>query len=176
MVYDNGIGLRPVYQGRNFPEYLYEESLLTVLLKSIHESDNSSEAVCQFYDGSRKGAKMHEKQLLAYLKGACPGRTYRVSSVELERTMGISGTDLRKIVNRLRRKGIPIASDRNGYFYAQTASEVYSTIRQLQKMSSGRHGFIKSSAKATPPPSPALPASPTICGATFPSSSRLTGG
>lgn len=45
VVYDNGMELRPVYQGRNFPEYLYEESLLTVSLKSIHKSNNSSEAV-----------------------------------------------------------------------------------------------------------------------------------
>ena len=49
VVCDNGIGLRPVYQGRNFPEYLYEESLLTVSLKSIHESDNSSEAVWLYF-------------------------------------------------------------------------------------------------------------------------------
>ena len=86
---------------------------------------------------------MHEKQLLAYLKGACPGRSYRVSSMELEQAMGISGTDLRKFVNRLRRKGVPIASDRNGYFYAQTAGEVYTTIRQLQKMSSGLEAAIR---------------------------------
>ena len=55
---------------------------------------------------------MHEKQLLDYLKGACLGRAYRVGSAELERALGVSSTDLRKIVNRLRRRGIPIASDR----------------------------------------------------------------
>ena len=65
-----------------------------------------------------------EEQLLAYLKGACRGRSYRVSGAELELAMELSGTDLRKIVNRLRRKGKPIASDRSGYFYAQTAGEI----------------------------------------------------
>ena len=80
---------------------------------------------------------MHEKQLLDYLKGACLGRAYRVGSAELERALGVSSTDLRKIVNRLRRRGIPIASDRSGYFYAQTAGEVYTTIRQLRKMANG---------------------------------------
>ena len=54
-----------------------------------------------------------EEQLLAYLKGACRGRSYRVSGAELELAMELSGTDLRKIVNRLRRKGKPIASDRS---------------------------------------------------------------
>lgn len=80
---------------------------------------------------------MREEQLLAYLKGACAGRSCRISSVELERALNLSGSDLRKLVNRLRRKGVPVASDRSGYFYAATAGEVYTTIRQLRQMVSG---------------------------------------
>ena len=52
---------------------------------------------------------MREERLLNYLKGACPGRKHRVGGAELERALGLSGTDLRKLVNRLRRKGVPIA-------------------------------------------------------------------
>lgn len=85
---------------------------------------------------------MREEKLLAYLTGACVGRKYRVSGAELERTLNISGTDLRKLVNRLRRKGIPIGSDRSGYFYAATAGEVYSTIRQLRRMADGLEAAI----------------------------------
>lgn len=51
---------------------------------------------------------MREEKLLNYLKGACTGRKYRASGAELEAALGISGTDLRKLVNRMRRKGIPI--------------------------------------------------------------------
>jgi len=80
---------------------------------------------------------MREEQLLSYLKGACPGRKYRVGGAELERVLDISGTDLRKQVNRLRRQGVPIGSDRCGYFYAVTAGEVYTTIRQLRQMAAG---------------------------------------
>lgn len=80
---------------------------------------------------------MREEQLLAYLRGACPGRKYRVSGAELEHVLHLSGTDLRKLVNRLRRKGVPIGSDRSGYFYAVTAGEVYTTIRQLRQMAAG---------------------------------------
>lgn len=80
---------------------------------------------------------MREERLLSYLRGACPGRKYRVSGVELERALGLSGTDLRRLVNRLRRKSVPIASDRQGYFYAATAGEVYTTIRQLRQMVTG---------------------------------------
>ena len=63
--------------------------------------------------------------------------------LEPERALGVSSTDLRKIVNRLRRRGIPIASDRSGYFYAQTAGEVYTTIRQLRKMANGLEAAIR---------------------------------
>ena len=80
---------------------------------------------------------MREEQLLSYLKGACPGRKYRVSGAELERALSLSGTDLRRLVNRLRRRGMPVASDRSGYFYAVTAGEVYTTIRQLKQMVAG---------------------------------------
>ncbi len=80
---------------------------------------------------------MREEQVSAYLKGACPGRRYRASGSELETVLGVSGTDLRKLVNRLRQQGVPIASDRRGYFYAVTAGEVYSTIRQLRQMAEG---------------------------------------
>ena len=85
---------------------------------------------------------MREKQLLAYLKGACPGRRYRVGGAELERVLHISGTDLRKLVNKLRRQGVPIASDRQGYFYAVTAGEIYATIHQLNQMKQGLDAAI----------------------------------
>ena len=55
---------------------------------------------------------MRDEQLLAYLKGSCSGRKNRVGGTELERTLHVSGTDLRKLVNQLRRKTHPIASDR----------------------------------------------------------------
>lgn len=85
---------------------------------------------------------MREEKLKAYLKDACTGRRYRVSGAELEQVLGINGTDLRKLVNRLRRKGIPVGSDRSGYFYAVTAGEVYDTIRQLKRMASGLEAAI----------------------------------
>ena len=80
---------------------------------------------------------MREEKLRAYLKGACAERKYRVSGAELEQVLGITGTDLRKLVNRLRRKGIPIGSDRGGYFYAVTM------IRQSKAMSSGLEAAIR---------------------------------
>lgn len=80
---------------------------------------------------------MREKQLLDYLKGTCASRKNRASGSELRQALHISHSGLHKLVNRLRQKGVPIASDRKGYFYAQTAGEVYATIRQLRKMITG---------------------------------------
>ena len=84
-----------------------------------------------------------EDRLLVYLKGACAGRAYRVSGRELGMALNLSGTDLRRLVNRLRQRGVPIASDQSGYFYAQTAGEVYTTIRQLRDMSNGLEAAIR---------------------------------
>ena len=80
---------------------------------------------------------MRDEQLLDYHKGSCSGRKNRVGVTDLERPHHVSGTDLRKLVKQLRRKTQPIASDRNGYFYATTAGEVYDTIRQLKRMAAG---------------------------------------
>lgn len=82
---------------------------------------------------------MRDEQLLAYLKDSCSGRKNRVGETELERTLHVSGTDLRKLVNQLRRKTHPIASDRSGYF---SAGEVYDTIRQLKRMAAGLEAAI----------------------------------
>lgn len=78
-----------------------------------------------------------EEKVAAYLKCNCYGRRNARRSSELETTLHMSGNDLRNVVNRLRRKTIPIASGRCGYFYAETAGEVYLTIQQLQTMDKG---------------------------------------
>lgn len=85
---------------------------------------------------------MQNEKILAYLEGSCFGKANRASGTELERTLHISGTCLRKQVNRLRCKEHPIASDRSGYFYATNAGEVYDTIRQLKRMAAGLEAAI----------------------------------
>ena len=85
---------------------------------------------------------MRDEQLLAYLKDSCSGRKNRVGGTELERTLHVSGTDLRKLVNQLRRKPLPSPSDSNAYHNATTAGEVYDTIRQLKRMAAGLEAAI----------------------------------
>lgn len=85
---------------------------------------------------------MKDDTLTAYLKENCFGRAKTTNSIVLEHTLGVSGNELRKRVNRLRGKGVPIASNREGYYYARDASEVYSTIRQLKVMADGLNRAI----------------------------------
>lgn len=74
---------------------------------------------------------MIKDRLLAFLQATCSGRKNRMSGARLAKVFGISVTALRKLINQLRREHHPICSDRYGYFYAVTASEVYETISHL---------------------------------------------
>ena len=75
---------------------------------------------------------MSSEQLKNHLRRNCLGRKNAVKSPELERTLRISGNELRRQVNRLRRKKVPICSGPEGYFYAGNAGEIYATIRSLE--------------------------------------------
>ncbi len=86
---------------------------------------------------------MKEELLLEYLKTVCPGRGRIQKSAQLEGALQISGNELRRLIHRLRKRGVPVASSRDGYFYAVTAGEVYSTIRQLKRMVSGLEAAIR---------------------------------
>ena len=79
---------------------------------------------------------MTKETVALYLENGFKGRRNVISSRELERVLGISGNELRRKINRLRQGAVPIAADRRGYYYAETAAEVYATIRSLEKMRS----------------------------------------
>lgn len=85
---------------------------------------------------------MKKEQLHSYLQRSCHGKANAVSGAELAKTMGVSGNELRRLVNRLRREGVPIASSSSGYYYAANAGEIYSTIRSLRKMENGLKAAI----------------------------------
>ncbi len=80
---------------------------------------------------------MKYEPLVMHLKAECKGRKNARKGSELEHSLHISGNELRRRVNRLRREGVP-----DGYYYAVTAGEVYSTIRQLRAMANGLEAAI----------------------------------
>ena len=57
---------------------------------------------------------MTNKELEDYLRTTCPGRKNSRRSAELEAELNISGNELRRRINRLRRDTVPIGSSRDG--------------------------------------------------------------
>jgi biotin operon repressor len=91
---------------------------------------------------------MLKDRLAGYMEIFHAGEQYAATSRELERAIGVNGATLRKLVNALRRDGVPIASDENGYYYAETELEVRRTIAHMKHrifgISAAIHGLEKS--------------------------------
>lgn len=62
---------------------------------------------------------------------------------KLRDILGISESRLHEMVNHLRQEGHPIGSSQNGYFYAETAGEIYVTIQNLKKMQAGLGAAVR---------------------------------
>ena len=86
---------------------------------------------------------MEDKQLAGHLQKYHLGESGAATSRELERTFSVRGKELRDAVNRLRRRGVPIASNSNGYFYAATEQEVRATIAHMTHRISGIAAAIR---------------------------------
>ena len=84
-----------------------------------------------------------EELLLEYLKSVCPGRDRVQKSTRLERALQTNGAGLCRLVHRLRKRGEPIASSSDGYFYAVNAGELYATIQKLKRMVRGLEAAIR---------------------------------
>lgn len=91
---------------------------------------------------------MNKEKVYGYLSAYCIGRKRAASSQALEKVLDMSGNELRKQINALRREAIPIASNSEGYFYAENAADIYVTIRSLQKMRGGLDAAIEGLEKA----------------------------
>ena len=75
------------------------------------------------------------------------GESNRITSTEISHLTNIKGSTIRQIVNNSRANFIPIASDGNGYFMAETPEELDHTIAQINsrihKMIQAREGLKK---------------------------------
>ena len=78
-----------------------------------------------------------EEKMLAHLKEVCLGLSLAVSGRELEQALKIRDSDLRKMVNRMRKNGELIGSCQEGYFYIETFGEAQITLRHLEQMIRG---------------------------------------
>ena len=90
-----------------------------------------------------------EKELLHYLKQHCPAREKAISGKQLKKMFRVREAELRKMVHNLRVEGIPVCSDRTGYFFPANAWEVIATIGHLRRMSDGMEQSIRGLERAT---------------------------
>ena len=86
---------------------------------------------------------MEDKQLAEHLRRYHLGEDSAATSRELEAAFSVRGKELRDAVNRLRRRGVPIASSSSGYFYAATEQEVRATIAHMTNRISGIAAAIR---------------------------------
>jgi len=86
---------------------------------------------------------MEDQRFAEYLRQNHLGENSAATSQELEIAFSVRGNEVRNTVNRLRRKGIPIASSASGYFYAATESEVRTTIAHMTHRISGIAAAIR---------------------------------
>ena len=94
--------------------------------------------------------------LCVYLKKYHTGKEKAVPSTELEQLFSLNGRNLRRKINRLRQDGVPICSDRSGYYFASNQEEVNATVFRLTglvtKISNARTGLLYSSLLGELPP------------------------
>ena len=86
---------------------------------------------------------MEDKYLAEHLRQYHLGEAGAVTSRELEIAFSVRGKEVRDAVNRLRRKGVPIASSSSGYFYAAAEQEVRATIAHMTHRISGIAAAIR---------------------------------
>jgi len=87
-----------------------------------------------------------------YLSRYHTGTNNAASSKTLEAAFHIRGSELRRIVNKLRCDGFPICSDKNGYYFAACESEIHATVAQLNsrisKISGAKDGMLSHTDKS----------------------------
>lgn len=77
------------------------------------------------------GVRM-KNRLQKILESEHQGKDNAIVSRALEERLGCKGTMIREMVNELRSAGVPICSDRNGYYIAKSREELDRTIVQLK--------------------------------------------
>ena len=97
---------------------------------------------------------MKKEDVLEFFRVFCLGRENLRSGGDIARALQISKSELRKHINRLCRERYPIASNQQGYYYATTAWDVYTTSKRLEEVEKGiraaNSGLVQSMACFTP--------------------------
>ena len=79
----------------------------------------------------------NKKEIHDHLKEDHVGRENAVSSRELEQRFSMNGRAIRRVIHSLRQDGCPICSEKRGYYYASSQSEINGTVSRLTDFMNG---------------------------------------
>ena len=71
------------------------------------------------------------ENVIGYLRENAFGSENAIYGADLGDEFGLVDTQIRRIVNEARRNGVPICSSVRGYYYAENASDINTTIEGL---------------------------------------------
>ena len=72
--------------------------------------------------------------ILEYIRDFHTGRDKAVFSRELQFIFQLDGRNVRRNISKLRQEGHPICSDENGYYYADSQSDVDLTVKRMDSL------------------------------------------
>lgn len=72
-----------------------------------------------------------EQKLCEYLMAKHVGKDKAIHSKKLEKRFGICPRTVRNYVNNLRKSGVPVCSNDNGYWIAKNIKEANQTVKRL---------------------------------------------
>ena len=91
-----------------------------------------------------------KEEICEYLKEFHRGKEKAVFSRELQHIFHLDGRNIRRNVSKLRQEGYPICSDENGYYYADSQTEINNTVGRLNglltSVSNARTGLLYATA------------------------------
>ena len=91
-----------------------------------------------------------KEEICEYLREFHKGRENAVLSRELQYIFRLDGRNIRRNVAKLRQQGYPICSDENGYYFAESQTEINQTVGRLNclvtAVSNARTGLLYASA------------------------------
>ena len=79
-----------------------------------------------------KNTKIKKDEICTYLIQNHIGQENAAPCKMLEAVFSLNNRTVRKYIHALRCKGIPICSDKNGYYYPDSADEIAATIAQFK--------------------------------------------
>lgn len=74
---------------------------------------------------------MEYEPISKFLQTNHNSRSKAALSKQLEAAFSCKGTEIRKCINALRSRGVPICSCADGYFYSDKAEDILKTVKQL---------------------------------------------